>query len=155
MNENGTRRVLMISACLLGIRSTYKLDHHFDQRFLDWIQEKEFDAVIPVCPEQLGGFPTPRPPAEVSWNSAGFPLVLREDGTDVTPEFLRGADGVERIVELFGVTQALLKSHSPSCSPCGVYSQNFSGRLVPGMGVAAKRLADCGVSLVSSDDLLV
>lgn len=68
---------------------------------------------IPICPEQMGGLPTPRPPAE----RQGSRVVTR-DGEDVTEAFLRGTAEVLRLADLYRCKAALLKERSPSCG-CG------------------------------------
>ncbi len=53
---------------------------------------------VAYCPEEAGGLGTPRPPAWIEDQDAGAVLdgrarLVRGDGTDVTPGFLRGARG--------------------------------------------------------------
>jgi uncharacterized protein YbbK (DUF523 family) len=76
--------------------------------------------LVPVCPEQLGGLPTPRPPAAIEGGDGGDVLdgratVVTKDGADVTAEFVRGAHEVLRVARLAGCRMAVLKSGSPSC----------------------------------------
>ena len=52
---------IMVSACLLGENCKYSGGNNRDERVLAFIEGHE---VIPVCPEVMGGLPTPRPPAE-------------------------------------------------------------------------------------------
>ncbi len=84
---------------------------------------------MPVCPEQLGGLSTPRPPARIVGGDgfdvlAGRAKVIRRgDGVDVTEAFVRGAKECLKLVEIFGLEKALLKAKSPSCGlmrPVGV-----------------------------------
>ena len=84
---------------------------------------------MPVCPEQSGGLPTPRSPSMLVGGDgfdvlAGRAGVVRlEDREDVTAAFLAGADQCRRLVEIFDIKKALLKSKSPSCGlmrPTGV-----------------------------------
>ena len=105
--------------------------------------------VIPVCPEQLGGLPTPRTPSERVGEK-----VLAQDGTDVTCAFARGAMEALRLARLTGARLALLKARSPSCGSGEIYDGSFTGRTVPGNGVAAERLAAMGVVIYSEDDLV-
>ncbi len=119
--------MILVSACLLGIACRYD----GQSRPLDDIEGlvRRHGPVIPVCPEQLGGLPTPRPPASLS-EGDGFDVlqgrarVIRcKDGTDITAAFLAGAEHCLEIVRILGVKQALLKSGSPSCGlgrPSGV-----------------------------------
>ena len=51
---------------------------------------------VQVCPEEDGGLPTPRPPAEIVGGDgsdvlAGRARVVTNEGVDVTEEYLAGA----------------------------------------------------------------
>lgn len=46
--------------------------------------------------------------------------MIDEEGRDVTPEFLSGAEETLRIARLLGVKRAIFKSRSPSCGEEGV-----------------------------------
>ena len=98
--------------------------------------------MIPVCPEQLGGLPTPRTPSERVGEK-----VLARDGTDVTCAFARGAMEALRLARLTGARLALLKARSPSCGSGEIYDGSFTGRTVPGNGVAAQALVDAGIEV--------
>src|SRR3972149_645395 len=52
---------ILISACLLGINSRYNGTNALNR---DIIKHYSNRCLIPVCPEQLGGLPTPRPRGE-------------------------------------------------------------------------------------------
>ena len=54
---------LLVSACLLGEPCRYDGRSKADARVLALAEKYE---LIPVCPEQLGGLPTPRVPSERS-----------------------------------------------------------------------------------------
>lgn len=110
--------MVIVSACLLGVRTRYdggKLV--IPERVRRLIEEGE--GVIPVCPEQLGGLPTPRAKSTVRW-AGDSPTVVNDRGKDVTVEFLRGAAEVLRIAETLGIRKAIFKSRSPSCGQEGV-----------------------------------
>ena len=51
--------------------------------------------MIPICPEIMGGLPTPRIPAEINGNRR----VFRKDGADVTENYLRGAAEALRLAK--------------------------------------------------------
>ena len=69
---------ILISACLLGARCRYD-GASKPQPWISALAERH--TLVPVCPEQLGGLPTPRPPAE----RRGDRVVTR-DGGDVTAQ---------------------------------------------------------------------
>ena len=88
-------KTALISACLLGIACRY--DGACSPDALDEETINSLDLhLVPVCPEQLGGMPTPRAPAETQGGDgrvvlAGKARVVNRDGQDVTHHFLRGA----------------------------------------------------------------
>ena len=53
---------ILVSACLLGLPCRYDGTGKADERLIALAKTHTF---IPVCPEQLGGLPTPRPSAEL------------------------------------------------------------------------------------------
>lgn len=106
----------------------------------------EANEAIPVCPEQLGGLPTPREPSEIIGDK-----VVTSTGRDVTGEFQRGAEEAARMAFLCGAKEAYLKSKSPSCGSGLVYDGSFSGRLKEGDGVLTKLLKSKGIKVHSID----
>ena len=129
--------VVLVSACLLGARCRYAGDgKRIDG--LDALMRRA--QLVPVCPEIYGGLPTPRAPAE----RRGTRVIAR-DGTDVTPEFERGAQEALKLAEMFGARFALLKERSPSCGSGEIYDGSFAG--VKGDGVAAALLKAHGVEV--------
>ena len=117
---------LLVSACLLGVPCRYDGGAKPDGRVLALLARHE---CIPVCPEQLGGLPTPRPPAE----RRGAAVVTAE-GADVTEQYRRGAEAALALARLYGCQAAVLKERSPSC-----------GRLTAGDGVTAELLEAAGI----------
>ncbi|MBI4615833.1 MAG: DUF523 domain-containing protein [Planctomycetes bacterium] len=53
---------VLVSACLLGIRCRYDGRDALRQEIVDL---RRGGAIVAVCPEELGGLGTPRPPAEI------------------------------------------------------------------------------------------
>ena len=122
--HSSCRPLYLVSACLMGLCSRY--DGQVIQNSLckSLLLETFW---IPVCPEQLGGLPTPRPPADIVGGNgsdvlAGNAKVLTREGFDVTEAFIRGAFQVLAIAENQSVEAILLKSRSPSCGQAGVTS---------------------------------
>lgn len=91
--------------------------------------------LIPICPEQLGGLPTPREPSERQGAR-----VITKSGLDVTAQYTRGAEQALYLARLFGCKKAVLKERSPSCGAGRIYDGTFSRTLTPGDGVAAALL---------------
>ena len=137
----------LVSACLLGENCKYSGGSNLCPALLDWLKREGHEAV-PVCPEVLGGLPTPRTPAEIVDG-----VVTAKDGRSVDAEFRRGAAlALERAREA-GVTLAVLQPRSPSCGAREIYDGTFSGRKIEGQGVFAQLLAENGVRTLEPGDL--
>lgn len=139
--------VLVVSACLAGERCRYDGS---DSRNDDLLEELEMYRIITVCPEQMGGLPTPRTPAEIEWGNGfdvlnGRSKVLDRNGTDVTAFFLEGALEGVRLAKESGAKMAYLKENSPSC---GVNFIKTRGELAKGPGVFAAALSSHGFRLI-------
>ena len=98
---------LLVSACLLGVGCRYDGKSNQLPQYKRLLKEH---TCIPVCPEQLGGLPTPRCPAERLGGK-----IVTEDGRDVTEQFLRGTAEALRLCDLYHCKAALLKERR-SCS---------------------------------------
>lgn len=145
----------MISACLIGCECRYDQKSCLNSDLEQLLREGK---VIPVCPEQLGGLPTPRPPAEIVGGD-GFDVldsrarIVDQTGNDVTDEFLAGAHQALKIAQTVGATSAILKENSPSCGSSFVYDGTFSGKKVTGAGLTAALFKRNGISVVSEMDV--
>lgn len=147
--------VLLVSACLLGINCKYNGGNNLNDEALKLL---ESDIVIPVCPEQLGGCPTPRIPVEINGGTGADVLdgknrVTTKNGEDRTKQFLKGANEVLRLAKLVRADKAVLKARSPSCGSGTIYDGTFSGRLKAGNGVAAELLIRSGIEVISEEEL--
>lgn len=138
------KRTVLISACLLGVPCRYDGGEKIHPLAPMLAQGCH---LLPVCPEQLGGLPTPRTPAE----RRGERVVTR-DGRDVTAAYRRGAQAALRLCRLCGCETAVLKARSPSCGCGRIYDGSFSGALIPGDGVAAALLKENGVCVMTEED---
>lgn len=153
---------VLISACLLGVSCNYKQtsSSSWDEEFSSIIEKSIALGVefIPVCPEQLGGLSTPRPPSELKASSekvlAGNGVILNINGLDVTANFVRGAQEALYLSKLFDAKLAILKSKSPSCGIHYVYDGHFSGVLIKGSGVTAKLLIDNDLHVIDENEFV-
>lgn len=153
MNDSSDARPVryVVSACLAGIHSRYNGERKAVDAVLDLIRQ---GVALPVCPEQLGGLPTPRPPCEIVPGAPGCPArVVNRLGVDQSAEFHLGAQEALRLAQMFGATRAVLKAGSPSCGSGQVYDGTFSGRRVPGDGVLAAALKAAGIEVLDENDL--
>jgi uncharacterized protein YbbK (DUF523 family) len=138
---------LLISMCLLGEPCRY------DGKSLPMSGEvierlKEKYILVPVCPEQEGGLPTPRIPAERKGEK-----VVRRDGVDVTAEYARGAETALSLCRKHNISIALMKAKSPSCGAGLIYDGSFSGTLTVGDGVTAALLSENGIKVYTENDI--
>lgn len=109
----------------------------------------DFDVeLIPFCPEQLGGLPTPRYPSEIKGSQ-----VINDHGQDVTDSFEKGAREALKLCRIYHAKYAVLKEKSPSCGNGQVYDGSFSGRLVEGRGVTADLLIREGIEVFGESEL--
>jgi uncharacterized protein YbbK (DUF523 family) len=135
----------LCSACLLGVKCRYNGESALNKKVVALLKT---EVLIPVCPEQLGGLPTPREPAEIVGGR-----VLTKSGKDVTENFERGAMETLKIAKLFNIKEAILKQGSPSCGCGRVYDGTFSGKTIKGDGVTAALLKRNGIKVVTEEDL--
>ena len=99
---------LLISLCLLGAPCRYDAaSRPLPEETLRALAERW--ELVPLCPEQLGGLPTPR----ISAERRGA-RVVTADGRDVTEQYTRGAAAVCEIAAKLGIRTALLKERSPA-----------------------------------------
>lgn len=131
---------LLVSACLLGENCKYNGGNNYDPVAASLRDRFE---LVPVCPERLGGLPTPRAPSERVGEK-----VLDREGADVTDAFRLGAEKALAIAKAHGVRRAVLQERSPSCGCGTIYDGSFSGKLIPGMGVTAQLLAENGIQVL-------
>ena len=125
---------ILVSACLIGCDCSYRGDSNYREAVTALTAKH---TLIPVCPEQLGGLPTPRVPAEVQ---PGDGSVLNKEGRDVSDFYRRGAEAALQIAKTAGADTALLKARSPSCGHGIIYDGSFGGTFRPGSGVTAALL---------------
>ena len=137
--------MILVSSCLLGENCKYNGGNNKNESVIKYLEGKEY---IAVCPETFAGLKSPRLPAEIVGEK-----VLLKDGTDVTCEFLAGAEITAQIAEKYGATEAILKESSPSCGCNMIYDGTHSGKKISGMGITAKILSDMGISVKSEKDL--
>lgn len=135
---------ILVSACLLGCSCRYDGKSKLDERVLAL---QSGHTLIPVCPEQLGGLPTPRLPAEIQGEK-----VTRKDGQDITAQYVKGAREALRLYTLLGCDCALLKARSPSCGKGCIYDGSFSGALTKGNGITAALFQEKGIRVFTEEE---
>lgn len=136
---------IMVSACLAGENCKYNGGNNRNEKVLQLMSEHE---VITVCPEQMGGLPTPRVPSEVKEG-----IVTARDGRNVDREFRTGAAKCLEIALREQPDLIVLQSRSPSCGVKQRYDGSFTGKLVDAPGVTAQLLLENGFRCVDVEDL--
>ena len=130
---------IIVSACLLGVSCRYDGNSKPNEKIIDL---KEKYNLIPICPEIMGGLPTPRMPAEIKDGR-----VKTENGIDVTEEYKKGADEAIKLAKLFGCKKAILKENSPSCGCGKIYNGEFIRTLKDGNGITAELFMKNGIDV--------
>jgi len=135
----------LCSACLLGVKCRYDGKSKPNEKVLA-LSKKE--VLIPICPEQFGGLPTPREPSEQRGKE-----VVTKTGKSVTENFENGAKEVLKLAKLFNINETILKQRSPSCGSGQIYDGTFSGTIINGDGVTTALLKRNGIKVISEEDL--
>lgn len=130
---------ILVSACLAGFPCRYDGKAKTDATVVELVRH---GLAVPLCPEQLGGLPTPRPACEIQSDS-----VVSADGVDFTAAFVRGAETTLALAQQFGCQRAILKAGSPSCGFGKIYDGTFSGQMITGNGLTAQLLAENGLEI--------
>ena len=133
----------MVSACLAGTPCRYDGRSNLRPEVAALVENGE---AVPVCPEVLGGLPTPRTPSERQGDR-----VMSAEGDDVTGAFSAGAEAALYIAEECGCSAAVLKSRSPSCGCGRIYDGTFTHTLIDGDGLFAALLRKKGFQLFTEE----
>ncbi|MCM3737692.1 DUF523 domain-containing protein [Bacillus cytotoxicus] len=148
--------MIVISACLAGIACRYDGNDNLVTKIGELLEKEE--AVL-ICPEVLGGLPTPRTPAEIIGGNGedvldGTAKVIDQDGNDVTDIFIAGAyKALDQIKDL-NPEYIILKERSPSCGSSVIYTGEFNGQKQDGYGVTTALFRRHGFTVISEDDFI-
>ncbi|MBW2054008.1 MAG: DUF523 domain-containing protein [Deltaproteobacteria bacterium] len=139
--------MILVSGCLVGIRCRYDGRHSLS---FDLVQRLSREPWVAVCPEQLGGLSTPRPPARLVGGDgsdvlAGRARVITLKGDDVTSAYVKGAEVTLDAAMRLKVTQCILKDRSPSCGFHPSVDEKGAAR---GQGVCAALLTQAGFDVI-------
>ena len=142
-----TKSIILVSACLIGRPCRYDGRRAASRGLISMLSGRDWVA---VCPEQLGGLPTPRAPARLEGGDGGDVLdgrarVINSDGADVTEAYVRGAETILDLAGRLGVSTCCLKDRSPSCGVSPSWDNNGKAR---GQGVLAALMSRSGFKLV-------
>ena len=123
---------VIVSKCLMGVPCRYHgksvvRGYKIGRKKLIEKLEKDY-TIIPICPEEDGGLPTPRPPTKIVGG------VWLADGEDVTAQFQKGTEIALELARVHQVKKAYLLDRSPACGK--------------GYGMTALALEAAGVRVV-------
>ena len=135
---------IIVSACLFGIRCRYDGQSKLNEKIIELARQGN---VVPICPEQLGGLPTPRVGVERVGDK-----VLTRDGVDMTKQYYQGAEESLKIAQLVRCTKAILKARSPSCGSGKIYDGSFSGNLTDGDGICSELFKNHGIKVETEEN---
>jgi len=134
----------IVSSCLAGEKCRYDGNSNTIGLVKDLVAN---GLALSVCPEVLGGLSVPRTRCEVLKNNDGTSRIIGEDNIDYTDNFILGAKIALETAVKNGITNAILKSKSPSCGYGIIYDGTFSGKLIEGNGITAELFAESGINV--------
>ena len=134
----------VVSACLAGCKCRYDGKDNLCPKVKQLVEE---GRAVTVCPEVMGGLPTPRIPSERNNGK-----IVNSIGEDNTKYFESGVEKSIEIVKEHNIKKAILKAKSPSCGNKYIYDGTFSKTLVEGKGLLAEKLSEIGVEIYDEGD---
>ncbi|PKG22142.1 DUF523 domain-containing protein [Niallia nealsonii] len=147
--------MIVVSSCLAGMEVRYNGTHCLHTKIQQLIQEKK---AVAVCPELLGGFQTPREPAEIIGGNGydvlkGKAKVIEKNGKEVTDLYIEGAYRTWELVSELQASIVVLKENSPSCGSKMIYNGEFLHKRIEGVGVTTALLRKKGIQVLSEEEL--
>jgi uncharacterized protein YbbK (DUF523 family) len=140
---------VIVSRCLMGHLCRFdarRIEHTLPDNLRDF-------EIYPVCPEIEGGLPCPRKKAEITRGDGyhvldGLAQVKDDTGSDVTANFLKGAQSVLNLALTKNINMAYLKEKSPSCGVNIIY---IGAALTRGVGVTTALLRRHGLDVMAAE----
>jgi len=151
--------MILVSACLAGVKCNFRGRSRTNQKVLDLVKK---GIALPVCPEVLGGLPTPRSSARILSKYKDFDgndvldrktVVVTEKGEDVTENYIKGAYEVLEIATKYNIKAAYLNQYSPSCGRGKTLGGNqYYKKYVSGDGVTTALLKRNGIKVFTDEE---
>ncbi|MCM3760640.1 DUF523 domain-containing protein [Alkalihalobacillus oceani] len=146
--------MIVVSSCLAGLPVRYNGTDSLHKEIRRLVSEEK---ALALCPELLGGFVTPREPAEIVGGDGydvldGRARVVEKSGQDVTAQYMAGAQRTLQIVQEVQAKAVILKENSPSCGSALIYDGQFRNRRLAGCGVTTALLRRHGIEVISEDE---
>jgi len=147
--------MLLVSACLIGEPVRYDGKSCLNILLKQLLINKKAHA---LCPELLGGFTTPRLPAEIVGGTGqdvldGKAKITDSSGLDVTTLYLKGAYRTLEIAQHIKASCVVLKENSPSCGSQKIYNGTFQGEKIVGTGITTALLQRHGFKVISENEI--
>lgn len=134
-----------VSACLVGKNTKYNGKNNYNEAVMKYLLDKEY---VTICPEVIGGLPTPRVPSERKDNK-----VINKIGEDVTINFFDGAQKeIEKLLKE-NINIIIVKEKSPSCGYKKIYDGTFTNTLTEGNGVFVDLALQNGFIIYTEKDI--
>ncbi len=148
--------MILVSSCLAGLEVRYNGTHSLDYRISKLVGENK---AVTICPELLGGFSTPREPAEIVGGDGedvldGKARVVEKSGSELTELYIKGAYATLEKAKKINATIVVLKENSPSCGSSMIYNGEFKGNKIVGNGVTSALLKRNGLQVISEEQFV-
>ena len=148
--------MIFVSSCLAGLEVRYNGTHSLENRISKLVRENK---AVTICPELLGGFSTPREPAEIIGGDGedvldGKAKVVDKSGKDVTELYVKGAYATLEKTRNVNASLVVLKENSPSCGSSMIYNGEFKGKKIVGNGVTTALLKRNGLQVISEEQFV-
>lgn len=147
--------MILVSACLTGEPVRYDGKSYPNTLLKQLLLNKKAQS---LCPELLGGFTTPRLPAEIVGGTGqdvldGKAKITDSSGLDVTALYLKGAYRTLEIAQQIKASCVVLKENSPSCGSQKIYNGTFQGEKIVGTGITTALLQRHGFKVISENEI--
>ncbi|RKL67347.1 hypothetical protein CR203_08205 [Salipaludibacillus neizhouensis] len=146
--------MILVSSCLAGLQIRNNGTHSLNNTIKELV---EANKAVTICPELLGGFSTPREPAEIIGGEgddvlAGKGRVIDRSGNDVSDLYIKGAYATLEKAKEINAEIVVLKENSPSCGSSTIYNGEFAGKKIVGNGVTSALLKRNGIQVISEEE---
>lgn len=136
---------VLVSACLLGKNCKYNGGNNYNEQVIKYLKDYE---IIPICPEVMAGFSTPRAPLEI-YNDR----LINNRGEDYTKDMQRACADIVKIINEKKTILAVLKARSPSCGKGEIYDGTFSHTIVCRNGLACEVVLKEGIKVLTEEEI--